>query len=118
MKADFADLVGVPYANRDCYAVVRDALRRLGIELPMDAAMCLSECMTDPIAIDVPMGEVCRLGDVLWIRNADRTHHVGMALDAFTFLHATRGGHSRIDRIDRWRRARLVWRVMRPKELV
>ncbi len=111
-----ARLVGRTYEEvGGCYGATRAVLAAAGIDLPADQAEALS--IEPALATPILPGEAARTGDVVVMpgRGDDRLH-VGVALDAWRVLHATRGQGVVVTQLSALRRAGLVLRVLRPRQ--
>lgn len=115
-----ADLINVRYREfglcaregLDCWGLARLVLARLDVHLPRDPADALAR---EPELFD-PVEGVARAGDVVVLQGGNPRLHLAVAVNAFQVIHATREG-VRLDRLDAWRRAGKVLRVLRPREL-
>lgn len=110
---DRRDLIGIPFEQADCWEVARRALAKFGVELPPDPAEVLCRHGTYGMALDPAYA--LRAGDVLWMSGADGDH-IGVCLDAFSFVHGTRP-ESRVDRLAPYERAGKIRLRIRPWEL-
>jgi hypothetical protein len=132
----FADLVGVPWqdgawvrkaagAPLDCYGIVREGLMRLGVELPANPAVLLTDAWRE-WGRQLAVGAHLQRGDVVRIRTVTGGDHLGLCISPWEFLHsispAARGGlgpqpGSRIDKLATYRRANLIAAAWRPLDL-
>lgn len=121
----FAHLVGVPYAQADCWAIVVAGLRLFGVDWPADWTEALTR--ETALAAAVPSGVPVRPGDVYQFeRPVDGLveRHVGLVIHADRYgwqariLHGSRtAGGSRIDALAMLRKGMKIVRVVRPIEL-
>jgi len=111
-RAAVADLIGAPWDDsRKCWGAAVDALRRLGIDAPEEQAYL---GMGPELCDSVPMGAPLQPGDVLVLDGAESLH-VGVCLGGDQFIHATREGGTRLDRVSVWVRAGAVRNRLRPR---
>lgn len=114
---DAGAFVGLSYAQvGDCWGLVRGVFRAAGIDLPpVNEALTREAALADevvglPRAYDIAVMK----GDVDGVGGVEHGGlHVGVCLDGFRVLHATRTGGARIDRLESLRRAGAVLRVAR-----
>lgn len=116
-----ADLVGKPYAKPgtvghiartgyDCWSLAVEVMKRLGWRLPENPADAMLEAQRR--ARFVGDKEACQAADVIEIHSAEEVH-VGVALDAFEFIHVTSTSRVRISKISAARTCGIVRRVHR-----
>lgn len=117
---DLKGLIGVPYAEANCWGVVVAALARMGVVWPLDHGE--AALRADELVEVLPAGAVLNVGDVLqFAPGPDGRTHVGIVVDGNgeRFLHAMgSGGGGRLSalaRVGSWRSR--VARVLRPRGL-
>lgn len=115
-----AALVGKPYAQPgspehaagtgfDCWSLARAAMQILGWHLPETPAEAFAQRGR---TMTVPAAAACQTGDIIEII-CDGTVHVGIALDPFRFIHATKGRGVAVDKIAAAQRGGMVRAVHR-----
>lgn len=119
MSQSVDDLVGLSYdIVGGCYGLARTVLGRLGQPVLPEAP---EDALADPVAYGemLAVGQAARAGDVVCMRGTDDfPMHVGVALDAFRVIHATRSTGVRIDRLDSLLRTGAVLQIARPKPMM
>lgn len=78
MNAKFDDLVGVAYAECDCWALARRALDRLGRRLPESPAEALAD--RSRYGRPTPPGTVAQVGDLVHMAGPPGSEHVGVVI--------------------------------------
>lgn len=100
-----ADLIGARYAEGgtdkrlglDCWGLARIVLARLDVALPATPAEALAEART--VAFEVR--DAAREGDLL-VMECEGRPHVGVCLNATSFIHATKAGGVALARVADW----------------
>lgn len=98
----------------DCYDAMRRILAAMGVESPATPEEALAG--SREFAREVPFPP--RRGDILVMRSPDRSVHVGVAISAFSFLHACEQSGWTITRGDTHRWIGRIIRIVRPIDLL
>lgn len=98
--AELARLVGIPYAEMDCYEIVVEALRVMGIaQLPVIPEALLA--MRPNPLVPIADGEAYIVGDVIECESdEDQRPHLAVVVNELQALHARDGHTSALVRID------------------
>lgn len=98
--AELARLVGIPYAEMDCYRIVVEALRVMGIaHLPVIPEALLA--MRPNPFVPIADGEAFIVGDVIECEpGQDQRPHLAVVVNELQALHARDGQTSSLVRID------------------
>lgn len=112
------DLIGIPYEKEDCWGIVRRFYKQVfNLELKSyyDNVPNNSERSNDLILSargDFFAVDALRFGDIITMTILGIECHIGVFLNAETFLHTQKGTGCRIDRLHAWRhRITGYWRA-------
>jgi len=103
------NLIGIPYEEMDCWAIVRE-FHRLYKGVEISRYIYNDPCDHDEIKVIVSNEKPNylkvvnpKLGDIILIRVFGAAAHLGIYLNENQFLHTQKGTGSIVDKIEKWK---------------